>query len=74
MVEDINNSAVTNGEFSVSGIDGYKQLIMRLALCSRGVINPMCSLLGGVVAQEVLKAASGMILIFIFYQVLNEIN
>ncbi len=43
----------------MSGIDSYKQLIMRLALCSRGVINPMCSLLGGVVAQEVLKAASG---------------
>ena len=35
------------------------KLLKRFALCARGVVSPMCALLGGVVGQEALKACSG---------------
>ena len=39
-------------------LNGYEKIIKQLSYCCRGVISPMCALLGGVVGQEVLKAAS----------------
>jgi len=38
-------------------LEGYEKLIKQLSYCCRGVISPMCALLGGIVGQEVLKAA-----------------
>jgi ubiquitin-activating enzyme E1 len=40
-------------------IDSTEQLLMTLTLGSRGSLNPMAALFGGVVGQEVIKACSG---------------
>ncbi|CAM9515783.1 unnamed protein product [Ascophyllum nodosum] len=47
------------GGFSVEGLDDSKDVVVRLSLGARGVLNPVCAALGGVVGQEVLKACSG---------------
>ncbi|CAM9804972.1 unnamed protein product, partial [Discosporangium mesarthrocarpum] len=36
-----------------------QDVVLKLALGSRGVISPVCATMGGVVGQEVLKACSG---------------
>ena len=36
-----------------------QDVILRLALGARGMLNPMCAAMGGIVGQEVLKACSG---------------
>jgi ubiquitin-activating enzyme E1 len=36
-----------------------EQFFKRFALCCAGIISPVCSVIGGVVGQEVLKACSG---------------
>lgn len=56
----INAEAGVAGFFHVENLDKYRDVIIRMALCSQGLISPMCALLGGIVAQEVLKAASGI--------------
>jgi hypothetical protein len=43
----------------VSDISAYHRLITRFAMCCAGSLSPMAAVAGGVVAQEVLKAASG---------------
>ncbi|CAM9454499.1 unnamed protein product, partial [Phaeothamnion confervicola] len=46
--------------FKVSQSVGHsKDVVRQLALCSRGVLSPMCATLGGIAGQEVLKACSG---------------
>lgn len=37
----------------------FQDVILRLSLGARGVINPVCATMGGIVGQEVLKACSG---------------
>ena len=59
IISDINSLSRTAGFFHVENLDNYKHLILRVALCARGLISPMCALMGGIVAQEVLKAAGG---------------
>ena len=46
-------------EDSVLQQEVHTTLLKRFALCARGVVSPMCALLGGVVGQEALKACSG---------------
>ena len=70
IAQDINMRCRLEGLFNVENLQDYKSVIIRLALCSRGMISPMCSLMGGVVAQEVLKAASGNYL-FLYSQTLH---
>lgn len=36
-----------------------QDVILRLSLGARGVLNPVCAAIGGIVGQEVLKACSG---------------
>mmetsp|Transcript_367 Transcript_367/g.668 ORF Transcript_367/g.668 Transcript_367/m.668 type:complete len:1049 (+) Transcript_367:70-3216(+) len=43
----------------VEDLSQFKRVICQLALCARGQISPMCALVGGIVAQEVIKACSG---------------
>lgn len=43
----------------VENMEEYRQVVMQLALCARGQLSPMCALLGGIVAQEAIKACSG---------------
>eukprot|EP01035_Chromulina_nebulosa_P025282 gene25282-32993_t len=44
---------------SAESLRQEEKIIKRLALCSRGVLSPICALIGGVVGQEVLTACSG---------------
>lgn len=37
----------------------WQDVILRLSLGARGVLNPVCATMGGIVGQEVLKACSG---------------
>ncbi len=57
------NSAVAEDGAQLRLSDGdlaaQEGLIKRLAMCSRGLVAPMCALLGGIMGQEVLKACSG---------------
>jgi len=46
-------------DLSSECLSKHEDVIKRLALCSRGVVGPMCALIGGVVGQEVLTACSG---------------
>jgi ubiquitin-activating enzyme E1 len=43
----------------VADLSVYRRLITRFAMCSAGSVCPVAAVVGGVVAQEVLKAASG---------------
>jgi ubiquitin-activating enzyme E1 len=43
----------------VDDLEPYKDVIQKFALSAKGQISPVCTLLGGIVAQEVLKACSG---------------
>lgn len=36
-----------------------QDVILQLSLGARGVLNPVCATMGGIVGQEVLKACSG---------------
>jgi ubiquitin-activating enzyme E1 len=45
--------------FNVEGLEDHESLLRRVAMCARGVVSPVCGILGGVVGQEVLKACSG---------------
>lgn len=60
LAQELNSTALATKAFSVENMDSYRNVIVRLSLCARGLISPMCALMGGVVAQEVLKAASGI--------------
>lgn len=40
-------------------LEGGLALLKRFALCCRGVISPLCALVGGILGQETLKACSG---------------
>lgn len=59
MCYEMNTMAKKNGEFSVENLEQQETLLLQLALSSPHVISPMCAFLGGVVAQETLKACSG---------------
>lgn len=59
LASQLNRAAGEAQAFHVEDLSAHRDMILRLALCSRGMISPMCALMGGVVAQEVLKAASG---------------
>eukprot|EP00752_Nemacystus_decipiens_P009961 g8884.t1 len=48
-----------DGGFKADGLDDSKDVILQLALGARGVLNPVCATMGGIVGQEVLKACSG---------------
>ncbi|CAM9877805.1 unnamed protein product [Pylaiella littoralis] len=48
-----------DGGFKAEGLEDSKDVILRLALGARGVLNPICASMGGIVGQEVLKACSG---------------
>ncbi|CAM9314362.1 unnamed protein product, partial [Hapterophycus canaliculatus] len=48
-----------DGGFKADGLDDSKDVILRLSLGARGVLNPVCATMGGIVGQEVLKACSG---------------
>ena len=61
IAEEINQRRMSSDEFYVRDLESFKNIIIRFAMCSRGMIAPMCALMGGVVAQEVLKAASGIV-------------
>ena len=37
----------------------HEKLLKRFALCCRGNVNPLCTLIGGILGQEALKACSG---------------
>lgn len=43
----------------VDGLDDAKPLLHALALTARAVLNPMAAFFGGIVGQEVIKAATG---------------
>lgn len=43
----------------ITNLPDYHTLLTQLAVTSQGSLSPICALLGGIVAQEVLKAASG---------------
>ena len=43
----------------ITDLPDYHQIITQLALTSQGSLSPVCALMGGIVGQEVLKAASG---------------
>jgi ubiquitin-activating enzyme E1 len=43
----------------VESMEDFREVVMQLSLCARGQLSPMCALLGGVVAQETIKACSG---------------
>ena len=61
-VKSLNSAAPGDGKhfkLEESDISEYENLFKRLALCCRGVISPMCALVGGILGQEVLKACSG---------------
>lgn len=47
------------GGFKADGLEDSKDVVLRLSLGARGVINPVCATMGGIVGQEVLKACSG---------------
>ena len=55
------NSEVPGDKFRFSDgeLQDHEEFIKRFSLCARGVISPMCALIGGVLGQEVLKACSG---------------
>ncbi len=44
---------------SESDLRDHEKYILRFALSSKGMISPVCSVVGGVLGQEVLKACSG---------------
>ncbi|KAG5187960.1 ubiquitin-activating enzyme E1 [Tribonema minus] len=54
------NSGSSDG-YKADGLDGAEaaRVLRALASTSRGVVSPVCAAVGGVVGQEVLKAASG---------------
>ena len=43
----------------VDDLSQYRDLILQLSLCAAGQLSPMCAFMGGVVAQESIKACSG---------------
>uniref|UniRef100_A0A7S1XMG5 E1 ubiquitin-activating enzyme n=1 Tax=Phaeomonas parva TaxID=124430 RepID=A0A7S1XMG5_9STRA len=60
----INAAAKTDGDGSeaalhVENFEDAKDVVLRVALVAAGVTSPMCAAMGGVLGQEVLKAASG---------------
>eukprot|EP01038_Epipyxis_sp_PR26KG_P008482 gene8482-11465_t len=46
-------------KLTASELENHKNIVLRLAMCSRGLVSPMCALMGGIIGQEVLKACSG---------------
>lgn len=42
-----------------SDLEQHEKMLKRFAMTSRGLVSPVCSVVGGVVGQEVLKACSG---------------
>ena len=42
----------------VENMAQYEGLLRRLAMCARGKLSPVCSVIGGIVGQEVIKACS----------------
>lgn len=55
----LNASSAIAKHFHVDDVESCKSFIMRVAMVARGQISPICSILGGIVGQEVLKACSG---------------
>lgn len=57
----INNAALTQNIFHVDPktVSDKATFLKRFALCCRGVISPLCALVGGILGQETLKACSG---------------
>mmetsp|Transcript_19411 Transcript_19411/g.28753 ORF Transcript_19411/g.28753 Transcript_19411/m.28753 type:complete len:1029 (+) Transcript_19411:1-3087(+) len=55
------NSNAKEGEFKCEDIEKEDSIntLKALACTSRGIVSPMCALIGGIVGQEVLKACSG---------------
>lgn len=52
-------SGLTDVALSDEALAEQEQYVKRFALASQGMISPVCSVVGGVLGQEVLKACSG---------------
>ncbi|KAI9922351.1 hypothetical protein PsorP6_002713 [Peronosclerospora sorghi] len=61
LASEINKQYAKKNQLSVENIDSpdSKKIIHALAFSATGVISPMAAFLGGIVAQEALKACSG---------------
>ena len=55
----LNEAGAVGPKIEAEPLGKEADLIRKFALGARGVINPMTSLFGGIVGQEVLKASSG---------------
>jgi ubiquitin-activating enzyme E1 len=53
------NEASTGFKVEAEVLEKEGEVVRKLALGARGVLNPMAALFGGIVGQEVLKACSG---------------
>ena len=44
--------------FKAENLPEHEGLLRRLAMCARGIVSPVCGVIGGIVGQEVIKACS----------------